>query len=106
MDPNQVDSLSTLIVGSNETMNLLLPFIIGGLIMPLVGALKKYVAFVGNVIPPEFVQGILIMITVYFLSAYFSPDMAIADVVAYSFQVTGGVTIAYGGVKIAKKLNT
>ena len=96
---------STLVVQGNEVMTMLLPFIVGGLIIPLVGALKKYVAFVGDVIPPEFVQGVLIMITVYFLAGYFSPEMTIAEVIDYSFKVTGGVTIAYGGVKVYKKIS-
>ena len=40
------DSLTTALTGGSETLNYLMPFIVGGLIVPIVGALKKYVSFV------------------------------------------------------------
>lgn len=97
------DSLITAVNTGVDTLNLIMPQLIGGLIIPIVGLLKKYVAFVGNVIPAEFVQSALAVAAAFILTSLIPTDMSIHETIKFGLETVGTTTILYGGVKVAKK---
>ena len=97
------DSLTTVVNTGVETLNLIMPQIIGGLIIPVVGALKKYTSFVGTVVPGEFVQSLLAVIATLILTTFIPTDMTFHEIIKFGLEMVGTTTILYGGVKMAKK---
>ena len=96
MEPQVIDS-------GNAAMNMIMPQIIGGIVIPVVGLLKKYVAFVGNVIPSEFVQSAFCVGGAFAIAAMFAPSMEPVTIIKFGLESAGTATLIYGGVRIAAK---
>lgn len=85
-----------------ELIQTLMQFFLGGLIIPLVGLLKKTV-LVGQVLRPEFVTGILAIAVAFGLQQWLAPEMTTKEVINLGLAATGVTSIMYGGKKAAIK---
>lgn len=86
-----------------ETIQQWLPYIGGGIIVPIIGLLKKTPLF--NVVRPEFLKLILFALTTWGMFAWLYPEFVLtfAEVMDIAFQGVGVAVTIYGGVKVVKK---
>ena len=82
----------------NETLTTLLAIVVGGVVIPIVGVIKKTV--VVNYIRPEFLTAILAIVAAYGLSLWLVPGITIDDLIRLALASVGGTSLIYGTTKI------
>ena len=85
-----------------EVIQTLMQFFVGGLIIPIVGLLKKTI-LVGDTLRPEFVTGMLAIVVAFGLREWLNPAMTITEAVNLGLATAGVTSIMYGGKKVVKK---
>jgi hypothetical protein len=82
-----------------ETIQLWLPYLGGGLIVPIIGQLKKTPLF--NVVRPEFLKLILFALATWGLFAWIYPEFPVTFelVMDTAFQSVGVAVTLYGAKK-------
>ena len=87
-----------------ETLNTLIALLGGGLILPIIGVLKKQTT--GTVMEDyvrwELVTGILLLGLTWGVCHFLAPTMTIAEVVKLGLTATGAASMVYGGALTAK----
>lgn len=85
----------------NETLQIIAAAVVGGLIVPIVGALKMTV--IVKYVKPEFLTLTLAALAVWGLAAWQAPELTANDIILLAMAATGTGSIVYGTKKIAKK---
>lgn len=96
------DTLQVVVDQGQKVLYFLMPQIVGGLIVPIVAILKKYVVYIGNEIPAEFVVGVLAIIAAVGLDALFPSGMSVEQLIRYALESVGTASVIYGGVRLAR----
>jgi len=84
-----------------ETLELLLPFVMGGAIWPIVAVLKKYVP-----VRPEFLALVFAFFATWGLTTWLVPEpTAWIDIIKIAVGAVGTAAVLVGGTKIATNKN-
>lgn len=84
-----------------ETIQMLLAAIAGGLVIPLVGALKA--TALTNYVRPEFLKAAILTLVAWGLSAWLMPELAMSEIIQLGLAATGAGTVLYGAKKAVTK---
>jgi hypothetical protein len=84
-----------------DTINLLMPIIIGLIITPIVQIAKK-VAFL-SAIDPRYITSAVSILAVFLLTRLYAPDMTWADIIKTALALVGGATLGHAGLQEIKK---
>ncbi len=82
---------------TEEILQTVAAFVVGGLVIPLVGKIKQTV--IVNYVRPEFLTGLLAIGATYGLSVFLAPDLQINDIIRLAMAAIGGTSLIYGGKK-------
>jgi hypothetical protein len=79
-----------------ETLNFLIPLILGLVVMPLVGLMKRF-TFVGKgkALDPSQITIVFLIFSLWGISHIVPPAMTFMEAVKYGLMVSGGVLLAY-----------
>ncbi len=84
-----------------ETLQTAVAFIVGGLVIPLVGAIKQTI--IVNYVRPEFLTALLAIGITAGLGTWLAPELSINEIIRLGLAAVGGTSIIYGGKKVIVK---
>lgn len=83
-----------------QTLQLLMPIILGLIVMPLVGFAKK-LSFVGKdkLMDPVYIKVAFLILSLWGMSQLIPPAMTFKEAVDYGLMLSGGVLLAYRTIR-------
>ena len=87
----------------NESLNLIWPILTGGLIMPLVQCVKKYIP--GDFpVQPIFYSLALALLVAWVITRLVAPEMSLEDCLVYVIDGNFGAQLTHAAAKTVKKV--